>query len=69
MAGALLFAAYALPSQADFDPSPRPYLILLGLGFLIGTIGHVVRSKILIAAGLLTIYTAILFLPLVAYLA
>lgn len=69
MAGALLFVVSALPSEADFDPSPRPYIILLGLGFLIGTLGHVFGSKIMIAAGLLTIYVAILLLPLVAYLA
>jgi hypothetical protein len=53
------------PGQAgDFRVSPKFFLILLGLGFLIGTIGHIVKSRPLQAAGILLIFAATLFLPL-----
>jgi hypothetical protein len=53
------------PGQSgDFRVSPRSFLILLGLGFLIGTIGHIVRSRTLQAAGILLIFAATIFLPI-----
>ena len=36
---------------AAFDPSPAPFVVLMGVGFLVGTIGHVYKSKTLIATG------------------
>ena len=38
--------------------------MLLGLGFLIGTVGHIVKSRTLVAAGILLIFTATIFLPI-----
>ena len=53
------------PGQSgDFQVSPRFFLILLGLGFLIGTVGHIVKSRTLVAAGVLLIFAATIFLPL-----
>ena len=53
------------PGQSgDFQVSPRFFLILLGLGFLIGTIGHIVKSRTLVAAGILLIFAATIFLPI-----
>jgi len=53
------------PGQSgDFQVSPRFFLVLLGLGFLIGTIGHIVKSRTLVAAGILLIFAATIFLPL-----
>jgi hypothetical protein len=53
------------PGQSgDFRVSPKFFLILLGLGFVIGTIGHIVKSRPLQAAGILLIFAATLFLPL-----
>ena len=53
------------PGQSgDFQVSPRFFLILLGLGFLIGTVGHIVKSRTLVAAGALLIFAATIFLPL-----
>ena len=53
------------PDQSgDFRVSPRSFLILLGLGFLIGTIGHIVKSRTLQAAGVLLIFAATIFLPI-----
>ena len=53
------------PGQSgDFRVSPTFFLVLLGLGFLIGTLGHLIKSKTLIAAGILMIFAATIFLPL-----
>jgi hypothetical protein len=53
------------PGQSgDFRVSPMFFLVLLGLGFLIGTLGHIVKSKTLIAAGILLIFAATIFVPL-----
>jgi hypothetical protein len=53
------------PGQSgDFRVSPTFSLVLLGLGFLIGTLGHIIKSKTLIAAGILMIFAATIFLPL-----
>jgi hypothetical protein len=53
------------PGQSgDFRVSPMFFLVLLGLGFLIGTVGHIIKSKTLIAAGILLIFAATIFVPL-----
>jgi len=53
------------PGQSgDFQVSPRFFLVLLGLGFLIGTVGHIIKSRTLVAAGILLIFAATIFLPL-----
>lgn len=53
------------PGQSgDFRVSPTFFIVLLGLGFLIGTFGHIIKSKTLIAAGILLIFAATIFVPL-----
>jgi hypothetical protein len=53
------------PGQSgDFQVSPRFFLVLLGLGFLIGTVGHIIKSRTLVAAGVLLIFAATIFLPI-----
>jgi hypothetical protein len=49
------------------DLSPRAYIALMGIGFVVGTAGHVVRSKPLVAAGILMIFLATVLLPLSAH--
>jgi hypothetical protein len=49
------------------DASPVPALVLIGLGFLVGVTGHVVRSNAAIAAGIGLIFVGSLLLPLVVY--
>ena len=51
-----------------FDPDPLPFIVLMGLGFLIGIAGHVYKSKTAIAAGIGMIFVATLLLPLGLYL-
>ena len=48
----------------DFEVSPSFFLVLLGIGFVVGTIGHVVRSRTLVAAGVLLVFLATVFLPI-----
>jgi hypothetical protein len=53
---------------AAFDPSPVPFIALMGLGFLIGVTGHIYRSRTAIATGIAMIFCATLLLPLGLYL-
>jgi hypothetical protein len=53
------------PSQSgDFRVSPIFFIVLLGLGFAIGTFGHIVKSRTLQAAGVLLVLAATVFLPI-----
>jgi hypothetical protein len=48
----------------EFRVSPSFFLALLGIGFLIGTIGHIVKSRTLVAIGVILIFGATLVLPI-----
>jgi hypothetical protein len=50
------------------DPSPLPFLALMGLGFLVGAAGHLYKSKAAVATGVGMIFLATLLLPLGVYL-
>jgi hypothetical protein len=50
------------------DASPLPALVLIGLGFLVGISGHVVRNNVAIATGIGLIFIGSLLLPLAVYL-
>jgi hypothetical protein len=53
------------PEQSgEFRVSPTFLIVLLGLGFLIGTLGHLFKSRTLQAAGVLLILAATIFLPI-----
>ncbi|HEX8105258.1 MAG TPA: hypothetical protein VF533_21745 [Solirubrobacteraceae bacterium] len=52
---------------AAFSPSPVPFIGLMALGFLVGAIGHVYKSKTTVAAGIGLIFLATLLLPLGIY--
>jgi hypothetical protein len=64
---ALLVFALNLDTGPFDQLSPRAYIALMGLGFVVGTAGHVVRSKALVAAGILMIFLATVLLPLSAH--
>jgi hypothetical protein len=63
----LLGALPGLPSE-DAATDPKRYLMLLGVGFVIAVIGHLTRTKTLIAVGLALIFLATLILPLYFHL-
>ena len=49
---------------AAFAPSPVPFIVLMGVGFLVGIVGHVYKSRALIVTGIGCIFLATLLLPL-----
>ena len=53
---------------AVFDPSPLPFIVLMGLGFVVGVAGHVYGSKTAVATGIGMIFLATVLLPLGLYL-
>jgi hypothetical protein len=60
----MLFADLpGLPSESA-GTDPKRYLILLGIGFVIAVLGHLTRTKTLIAVGLALIFLATFLLPL-----
>ena len=65
--GALVVFALNLDTGPFDELSPRAYIALMGIGFLVGTAGHIVRSKALIAAGVTMIFLATVLLPLTAH--
>jgi len=59
-----------LPDLPDpkFRTDPEPYIALFGVGFLFGIFGHLFKSKLMVAAGVLMIFLATVALPIVAQL-
>ena len=53
-----------LPSR-DLGTDPKPFLIIFGIGFATGVFGHVIKSKTLVAAGILMVFIATVGLPFV----
>jgi hypothetical protein len=74
MLAALLavLAEFDLPERPDLEPSkkfgtdPKPYLILFGVGFLTAVFGHIVKVKVMVAAGIFMVFLSTVILPLVA---
>jgi hypothetical protein len=53
------------PKQTgDFQVDPAFFFILLGVGFLIGTFGHIIRSRTVVAVGVILIFAATVFIPI-----
>jgi hypothetical protein len=58
------------PDQSgDFQVSPSFFLVLLGVGFLVGIFGHIIESKTLVALGIGLVFSATVALPVVMALA
>ena len=53
----------------DFGTEPTPYVILLVAGFGVGILGHLVRSKTLVAAGIGAVFLGTFLLPVVIFVA
>ena len=65
MAGLIQLGFFYDPSP-DFGSDPRPFVAMMLIGFVIGVIGHIVRSKALVALGIGLIFLATFLLPLAA---
>jgi hypothetical protein len=49
--------------EGDFSISPNAFIALLLIGFLVGGVGHLYRSKTLVASGVLMIFLATVGIP------
>jgi threonine/homoserine/homoserine lactone efflux protein len=53
------------PEQSgDFRVSPTFFIVLVLAGFVVGTLGHVVKSKTVVAMGVTMIFLGTVLLPL-----
>jgi hypothetical protein len=60
-----LGAASVIVEQAALLPEGiRPYIALMGLGFIVGAYGHLIRSRWVVAIGVIMIFLATLLFPL-----
>jgi hypothetical protein len=50
--------------RGGFRVSPTLFLLMVVGGFVIGAIGHVIRSRALVAIGIALIFLATLFIPI-----
>jgi hypothetical protein len=54
-----------LPEQTgDFRVSPTIFIVLMFLGFVIGTFGHIIKSRLTVGVGVGLIFLATVALPL-----
>jgi hypothetical protein len=56
------------PEETPFEPSPGPFIVLCVLGFMIAAVGHLIKSKLLVATGLTMAFAGIVLLPVTLYL-
>jgi hypothetical protein len=50
--------------RGDFEISPSFFIVLLVLGFVIGTFGHLIKSRTLVAVGVTLVFAATVFIPI-----
>jgi hypothetical protein len=53
-----------MPLASFLPHSPGPYIALMLVGFAIGILGHLTRSRLLIASGVVLIFLGALLFPL-----
>jgi hypothetical protein len=54
-----------LPEQTgDFRVSPTIFIVLMFLGFVIGTFGHIIKARVTVGVGVGLIFLATVALPL-----
>ena len=53
-----------LPVAGILPETITPYLLLMLAGFVVGTAGHLYKSKLTVGIGILMIFCATLLLPL-----
>jgi hypothetical protein len=61
----LAILANWVPDPApDFGANPKPYVMMMVLGFVIGIAGHIFRFRPLVAIGVLLIFLGTFVFPL-----
>jgi hypothetical protein len=48
----------------DWRSDPQPFIVLILAGFVIGILGHIFKSKTMVATGILMIFLATVGIPL-----
>jgi hypothetical protein len=63
-----LCAAFVLLEPAAVLPEDiEPYIGLMGVGFIVGAYGHLIRSRWVVAIGVIMIFLATLLFPLAVH--
>ena len=63
---ALLQLGFFYDPSPDFGTDPRPFVAMMLVGFVVGVVGHVTRTKALVVLGIGLIFLATFLLPLAA---
>ncbi len=64
LSAACVAALLSLPSGSLLPDRIEPYLAMMGIGFFIGAVGHLARSRWLVVVGILLIFLATLLFPI-----
>jgi hypothetical protein len=56
-----------LSKEHFFSSWHRPLILLAGIGFIVGVIGHLFQTKTAIVIGIAMIFTAVLLFPIFLY--
>lgn len=62
--GVALTHAFFYDPSPEFGSSPTPFVVLFVVGFLVGILGHLGRSRTVTAIGIGMVFLATFLLPL-----
>lgn len=65
---AAVLADNFLGKDFEFQPRIGPFIALAVIGFVVAVVGHITQVKRLIVTGIVLVFAAVLFVPLVLYL-
>jgi hypothetical protein len=65
---ALLLANWVPDPTPEFGADPKPYVLMMVVGMAVGIMGHLIRSRFVVAVGVGTVFLATFALPLALYL-
>ena len=51
----------------NWNPSPGFFIVLMAIGFIVGTAGHVYKSNFTIGLGIAMVFLATIVLPLLVF--
>jgi len=64
----VLLANWVPNPTPDFGANPRPFVLVFLAGFVIGILGHLVRSRPMVAIGIGIVFLGTVLLPLGVFL-
>ena len=63
----MVLANWVPDPSPEFGSDPRPFVMIMLAGFVIGMLGHLFRSRILVLIGVLGVFAGTVLLPLAVY--